>query len=144
MVGEINGIGKKRQHLISSVISFMEKELNLSNILIDVEVSYLFQNERAYGFCSHSSANEYTIELDQTLDLYDLIETICHEMIHVKQYAFGELVDRGTKALYKNHLYEIDDVSSPWEQEAYEKESLYMNLFLKIWNQRLNTIDSKK
>jgi len=135
MVGEINGVGKKKQHLISSVISFMEKELKLSNILIDVEVSNLFANENAYGFCSHSSTNEYTIELDRTLELYDLIETICHEMIHVKQYTFGELVDQGNKALYKNHLYEIDDLSSPWEQEAYEKENFYTNLFLKVWEE---------
>ena len=97
MVGEINGIGKKKQHLISSVISFMEKELKLSNILVDVEVSNLFANENAYGFCSHTSTNEYTIELDLNIvDCMTLSETICHEMIHVKQYAFMNLSDQKT------------------------------------------------
>ena len=122
----------KKTLLIRQVIDYMMKALNLKNIFIDVEISNLFQNEKAYGFCLSYTPTEFLIELDQSLPLYELIETICHEMIHIKQYATGELVEKGEKILYRNCLYESSDDSSPWEKEAYEKEMYYVDAF--IWD----------
>ena len=138
MTGEINGIGKKRKHLIQNAILFMEEQLNLSDIVIDVEVSNLFRNENAFGFCLSYTPTEFLIELDRTLDSYDLIETICHEMIHVKQYATGELKEDGVSVVYKNCSYVLNnDDSFPWEQEAYNNEKYYAELFLEYWNNGL-------
>ena len=121
----------KKTLLIRQVIDYMMKALNLKNIFIDVEISNLFQNEKAYGFCLSYTPTEFLIELDQSLPLYELIETICHEMIHVKQYATGELVEKGKQILYRNCLYDDStDDSSPWEKEAYEKELYYVDAFL--------------
>ena len=122
----------KKTLLIRQVIDYMMKALNLKDILIDVEISNLFQNEKAYGFCLSYTPTDFLIELDQSLRSYELIETICHEMIHVKQYATGELVEKGEKILYRNCLYESSDDSSPWEKEAYEKEMYYVDAF--IWD----------
>ena len=120
----------KKTILIRQVIEYMLKALNLKNIFIDVEISNLFQNENAFGFCLCYTPTEFLIELDQSLSSCDLIETICHEMIHVKQYATGELVEKGEKILYRNCLYESCDDSSPWEKEAYEKEVYYLDAFM--------------
>ena len=121
---------RKKILLIRQVIEYMMKQLNLKNIFIDVEISNLFQNEKAFGFCLSYTPTEFLIELDQSLKSCDLIETVCHEMIHVKQYATGELVEKGEKILYRNCLYESSDDSSPWEKEAYEKEIYYVDAFL--------------
>jgi len=130
MLVDIQGTSRKKTSLIRKVIEYMMNELKLKNIFIDVEVSNLFVNEKAYGFCSCQNVNEFLIELDQTLNVQELIETICHEMIHVKQYATGELVEKGKKILYKNCLYESSCDSSPWEKEAYEKEIYYADAFV--------------
>ena len=130
MLVDIQGTSKKKTSLIRKVIEYMMNELKLKNIFIDVEVSNLFVNEKAYGFCSCQNVNEFLIELDQTLNVQELIETICHEMIHVKQYATGELVEKGKKILYKNCLYESSCDSSPWEKEAYEKEIIFADKFI--------------
>ena len=121
---------RKKILLIRQVIEYMMKQLNLKNIFIDVEISNLFQNEKAFGFCLSFTPTEFLIELDQSLKSCDLIETVCHEMIHVKQYATGELVEKGEKILYRNCLYESSSDSSPWEKEAYEKEIYYADAFM--------------
>ena len=127
---DIQGTSRKKTFLIRQVIEYMMNELKLKNIFIDVEVSNLFVNEKAYGFCSCQNINEFLIELDKTLNVQELIETICHEMIHVKQYATGELVEKGKNILYKNCLYESSSDSSPWEKEAYEKEIIFADKFI--------------
>ena len=125
----------KKTLLIRQVIDYMMKALNLKNIFIDVEISNLFQNEKAYGFCLSYTPTEFLIELDQSLPLYELIETICHEMIHVKQYATGELVEKGKQILYRNCLYDDStDDSSPWEKEAYEKEIIFADKFINTFS----------
>jgi len=130
MLIDIQGTSRKKTSLIRQVIEYMMQQLKLTNIFIDVEVSNLFVNEKAYGFCSCQNTNEFLIELDKTLNVQELIETICHEMIHVKQYATGELVEKGKNILYKNCLYESSCDSSPWEKEAYEKEIYYADAFV--------------
>ena len=122
----------KKTIFIRQVIEYMMKALNLKNIFIDVEISNLFKNENAFGFCLSHSPTEFLIELDHQLESFELIETICHEMIHVKQYATGELVEKGEQILYRNRLYDHDstDDSSPWEKEAYEKELYYVDAFM--------------
>ena len=134
MLVDIQGTSRKKTSLIRKVIEYMMNELKLKNIFIDVEVSNLFVNEKAYGFCSCQNKTEFLIELDQTLNVQELIETICHEMIHVKQYATGELVEKGKKILYKNCLYESSSDSSPWEKEAYEKEIIFADKFINTFS----------
>ena len=134
MLIDIQGTSRKKTSLIRKVIEYMMIELKLKNIFIDVEVSNLFVNEKAYGFCSCQNKNEFLIELDQTLNVQELIETICHEMIHVKQYATGELVEKGKNILYKNCLYESNSDSSPWEKEAYEKEIIFADKFINTFS----------
>jgi hypothetical protein len=56
---------------------------------------------------------------------YDLImDTLAHEMVHVKQYARGELVDCVRKAGYsrwKGKFYPWNGKSEPWEKEPWKR-----------------------
>lgn len=55
----------------------------------------------------------------------DPIAVLAHEMVHVKQYVTGELVDHGTHCSWKGKNYEEYEANSddyffsPWEVEAY-------------------------
>jgi hypothetical protein len=128
---------KKNRELTSSIVHFMLEQLELVDISIDIEFSNILRDEYALGFSSKNAENEFSIELDRNLDFHDLLETICHEMIHIKQYVRGELIEQNGQTIYKNILYNIDandyyeDVDNlPWEKEAYEKETYYSKLYL--------------
>ena len=53
-------------------------------------IQFRFKNlndENAVGYCMMEDNNrEFTIEVDRKLGIKELVTTICHEMIHVKQY----------------------------------------------------------
>jgi hypothetical protein len=60
---------------------------------------------------------------------------LAHEMIHVKQYAKGELKDylRVNKSKWKGQIIdpeEVDYWDQPWEIEAHEKEKGLYYMFI--------------
>lgn len=73
---------------------------------------------------------EFLIELDKTMPLETLIVTVCHELVHIKQMAKGEMKDlfrgeydimwRGVKMNTKNNKMNYWDL--PWEIEAFGRE----------------------
>ena len=70
----------------------------------------------------------------------EILDTVCHEMIHVKQHATKKLIDRirgGYKKLwkcrdgkYRNYLETAYD-KQPWEIEAHRDSGKYMKEFKK-------------
>lgn len=63
-----------------------------------------------------------------------IIQTLAHEMIHIKQFAKGEMYDHlhVAKVRWKNRNYNVDEIDYwdyPWEVEAYGKE---LGLYVKF------------
>ncbi len=93
----------------------------------------------ADGYCGWEDSNinprSFTIELDKKLAGSELIKTIAHEMVHLKQFAKGELKER-FKPTYC-HIWHGDIVDVgldnfyevPWEVEAREMEEDLFLLF---------------
>ena len=50
--------------------------------------------------------NEFTIRLNKSLSLSDLITTVLHELVHVKQYLNGMVMD--TESAYQDRWQEIE------------------------------------
>ena len=78
---------------------------------------------------------EYMIDLDKSLKLRDMLTTLAHELVHVKQYECGELT--------QNSEDNIPYWDKPSEIEAYGREvGLFItwveenNLGNKAWTQR--------
>ena len=69
----------------------------------------------ADGYCGWEDSNinprSFTIELDKKLAGSELIKTIAHEMVHLKQFAKGELKER-FKPTYC-HIWHGDIVDRP-------------------------------
>ena len=66
----------------------------------------------------------------------EMIATIAHEMVHVKQYRRGELHHTRHSSLVRwgketVDLREVDYISLPWEKEAYDKEEELLCEFAK-------------
>jgi hypothetical protein len=88
---------------------------------------------------------KFTIDLPKTFELNDALESLAHEMIHIKQAVRGELAFiRKGKDFFTSHwknvlvteTYYLADVNLPWEREAYRDTKELFDSFLLYWNAR--------
>jgi hypothetical protein len=72
-----------------------------------------------------SRPKRFEINLDFQKRFKNLLISLGHEMVHVKQYAKGELKfhERGNTVTFQKQQYTDDEYwESPWEIEAYGRE----------------------
>jgi hypothetical protein len=88
-------------------------------------------SEHVYGYCDwnddNHKARDFTITLNPNLGKRNTLLVLAHEMVHVKQYARGELKDfvRLNRVKWKGKIYNdrvIDYWELPWEIEAHGRE----------------------
>ena len=94
--------------LLASVALFCRYELDIPN---DINISIhecCLKDDGVWGWCydDYDEEHGYDIELEATLDPVDLAETLCHEMVHIRQFSQGKDADeeeahRLEKVLYK-------------------------------------------
>lgn len=122
-INVVGGKSKEREIVTSTVEWCLHKLMpRIRNIEIDVTI----KNSDAYGYCLMGDTNrEFEMEICKGMSLYELIGTVVHEMIHVKQYARGELKEIvGGVHRWKGTLVheDVNYHDAPWEVEAYELE----------------------
>lgn len=121
------GDNKELCNLAEEVVAFCVQELmsRMRTLDICIEVS---DETDVCGYCMAVDKREFVIEVKEDLDIAEFISTLCHEMVHVKQYARGEL-DINGKMSYKTH----EEYMNLWyEKEAYEQEVVLTKKFLGI------------
>lgn len=85
----------------------------------------LAEKQGVYGDCMDEGDREFTIRIDVSLPLDEMISTILHEMVHVWQYVSKRMVQnwvhevRFAKQVYSSDM-PYDD--RPWEIEAHRIE----------------------
>ena len=108
-------LGNRLYHKVEILIEFDNSELNTN----------------VYGFCDWNDTNDrardFTITVDPNLGKRNMLLVLAHEMVHIKQYAKGELKDyvRVNKVKWKGKVYndaKIDYWEQPWEIEAHGRE----------------------
>lgn len=104
------------------------------NLGIEIKLTPNLRNKKkAYGLCCpaypESKHREFDIELDSNLSQRSILEALCHEMVHVKQYARGELQEKFVQSLVKTYWMgseidhdNLDYWDRPWEIEAHGRE----------------------
>ena len=132
----VRGGTKRQRDLVASMAEFCIEKLMPRMQTLDIEIS-LETLDGDYGYCMSNTNRDFFIEVDKTLDLRTLLETVAHEMVHVKQYARGELFENiklqkhRWQGLYLNKDPEYWD--RPWEIEAHGRET---GLFVRFCEQR--------
>ena len=114
MLVSIVGGNKTIRSLTQSLVEYCANKLNLNDsIILDIEFSNkLYKEDGLLGEIAFDDNNhrpkEFTMTVDKTVSIRRIMETIAHEMVHVKQYAKGELVDLSrcgsTKSVSYTHL----------------------------------------
>jgi len=140
VTGRSNSINKKET---KECVSFFAHEL-MSNRLCSnlyIEVIYnkrLYEKDKCVGVVDsldYYRPRDFIIEIDSNLNYESTLRALAHEMIHVKQYARGELRDyaKSKKIRWKDEIIESRAYwSMPWEKEAYGKEKKLVKNYLKF------------
>tara|TARA_B100001094_G_C17840939_1_gene627903 strand:+ start:41 stop:454 length:414 start_codon:yes stop_codon:yes gene_type:complete len=117
------GGNKKQRELVFDVASFCFKTLIPRIKKLEIEIQLNNLKDRAVGYCMMGDDNRtYEIEVDKKLDIEEMITTICHEMVHVKQYIRNEL---GINDNNDGQNY----FDLPYEQEAYKLQEILLKQY---------------
>ena len=87
---------KYRRKAIDDAIYFASKSLMpriRKPVYINIKtIRKLAEKQGVYGDCMDEGDREFTIRIDVSLPLEQMIETILHEMVHVWQYVSRRMV----------------------------------------------------
>jgi len=120
----ITGGSKHQREIVYKVIEWTIKRLKLvrmSSLYIYVVLKKL---RGVDGYCSmeDDTRRMFTIEIHKNLKLRQLIMTLIHEMVHVKQFARNEMDDFRVNGRYRwksgSVPRNVTYYDMPWEKEA--------------------------
>ena len=96
---------KTKEDLICDVIAFGSEQLfpHEDDVFINISAT---TKKGLCGDVMFEDDNEFTIRLNRSLSLSDLITTVLHELVHVKQYLNGMVMD--TESAYEDRWQEIE------------------------------------
>ena len=135
-------LSKLQRELAREVIDFMAQKYmpRIKTLSVKV-VGEDLTGENIDGDCDFIDVEsrvprEFLIRIDRNLSITDFICTLIHEMIHVKQWAKGEMRDlwryRATRS-WKGDRIDMIKVKyrdHPWEKEAYKLQDKLTEEFL--------------
>lgn len=141
---------KKLKSLAKFVLNKFFSDEKQKEILINVEFyDDLFENKKQWGNCiwedEHYKPNEFTIWIDPKQKISLLLNTLAHELVHVKQWAKGEFYQlQSDKYVYKFNgkridTKQVDYWDTPWEIEAHGRA---IGLVVQ-WAKKNNLADDK-
>ena len=81
-----------------------------------------------------SIPRDFKITINKNIGSKEIFRTLAHEMVHVKQFALGELATHSN--VWKGKFVDVDYFYQPWEVEAYGLEVGLVTNFakeLKLW-----------
>ena len=133
----ITGGRKKQRQVVEDVVKWSIKKLNLHRIRT-LNITFSIKSLKSlYGQLEQldDKRREFSVVLDNNVDTKDLIRTVIHEMVHIKQYIRkemdSEIVGSRMRWKSKTYPYDIKYDDMPWEKEANRLETKYGNEYLK-------------
>lgn len=130
----------RRRLFIDSAVAFFIKELKLTNsswkLLVSSHHQMVSEQSWTGAVCSPVPGLAVLL-LDSKMPLDKLLLTIAHEMVHVKQYALGQLryqekKNRIVPVWLGRYVNESSYYDLPWEIMAFKNERLLANKFVQF------------
>ena len=129
---EVIGGNKFLRDIAEKTVMRMIKEMMPRMRTLEIEVQIKKLKGDVAGWCMMEDTNrEFTIEVANNLTLKDFVTTICHEMVHVKQFARKETCGYGVKWKGKKIAPKTPYYDLPWEKEAYKMQDKLAQL---VWD----------
>lgn len=92
---------------------------------VGVHIKFVRKKVKWLGMVSIEDYNladkprEFLIEVRANQSQEEIIKTLAHEMVHVKQYVYGELNEEGT-IWFDVQCGDLEYENQPWEIEAHD------------------------
>ena len=120
---EVIGGSKSQKKHTQGMVEFCANKLMPRLYNLDITVR-LCKPKGALGYCLElEDKRTFELEIDRTQPLRQLLETVAHEMVHVKQYARRELHPSKEAWLGKTvNPKKLSYWDLPWEIEAHGRE----------------------
>jgi hypothetical protein len=84
---------KNRDGRMNDVIEYCRDRLHIRHDLDVIVTECCLKQDGAWGWTYDMDDKEIEVEIEQSLSLRDKMITLCHEMVHVKQYSEGRDAD---------------------------------------------------
>jgi hypothetical protein len=127
----VNCRSKNRSAFIAASAEFLAQQLKINRSRWTLEIQTkrgLKRNEDMKGCVVRMGPSYVLMLLDSQLSFDDLLNTLSHEMVHVKQFVRKQMVIKETpkRSVYywKGKRVVADYYNQPWEMEAWSKERL--------------------
>ena len=137
-----NGLKTPYRKTVRSAVEFFMQELLSKRKSDNTELTVRFIKlpSNIHGFCHIDddednlySPKTFNIDISSKLGLERLLETLAHEMVHMRQFRNKELCYRENYTRFRGVAYSLDMPyeKEPWEKEAYKLEKSLVKKFMK-------------
>ena len=129
---EVIGGPAKEREVVEKVVHWCIKRLLPRVRTLDIEVKLTKCYAQGYALMTDDHKT-FELEIRKGMNLYELISTVCHEMVHVKQYYRKQMDDTERGWMGKQISEDVPYEKTPWEVEAFAmEEGLAMECFREI------------
>jgi|TARA_B110000503_G_scaffold75014_1_gene115793 hypothetical protein len=112
--------------LMDNIVVFAYDFLNIEEI---IEIDFDDDFEDRGGYCDFTE-DEIIIGINPKQTKAEIIRTLFHEMVHVKQYVRGQLLHNDDDtSMWNGRECDLPYWERPWEKEAYEYEDAMWDIF---------------
>ena len=143
MLLHVKGSDNKTRKLVKTAAWWYDEKLMGKRLLRSLEITIklkknLLAQDGHEGTAIWEDDNirpkEFTISLDSTCTIRNILITLAHEMVHVKQWAKGEMYEYAEQDMVrfnktKFNMANIDYWDYPWEIEAFGRQ---LGLFVRF------------
>lgn len=148
---EVTGGTEKQRQLVQSIAEYSAIKLMGSRLaaVVDVDIELRHDMGHTLGNATWNDNNnrprDFTVEINASnhIRLRRILESVAHEMVHVKQFAKGEIKDLISRPInirkWMGKEFNTDAIcywDCPWEIEAYGREC---GLFIR-WAEENNLV----
>lgn len=137
----VRGGNPFQKHIVNQTVDWCLRYMmpKIKRIYIDVHVKDI---PDADGYCENTAIDQcdyvgasprtFAIQVDKSLHFIEMISTLIHEMVHVKQYVFRELTDNHSAVKWKSKscTYGMSYEDQPWEKEAFRLQDRLLSPLL--------------
>ncbi len=136
MIVCVDGSTKEKRRIAENAVVWSIKKLGLSRLSsLNIDVKMKKMKEGEFGYCSvGDTIREFRLDINSNVSIKDLVATIIHEMVHVRQFARKEMDTDGMRWKSRNIPDDTDYMDLPWEKEAYRLEEKYVK---EIWESNI-------
>jgi hypothetical protein len=112
-------------------IALLDRAISFACDYLDLDINFVLEfkklKEQQFGFCDYDD-DETIITISASVNKNDIVRTLFHEMVHMKQHSDGRL-SSGSPQIWMGKVYNETYENLPWELEAFELEQQMMSAF---------------